>query len=250
VWLVGEFAASPDSANIAADVWRILLRDFASETVGVQSQILLLAAKVYLYHYRSNKLQDSVAETQEIEGDDRITKMLEYTFLLARYAQSYVLRDRARLLRALVVSGPSTDLGALLLLAEKPGPKSLDAVGEGKGFLGSASWIVGVSLKGTQEIPAWTDIEVGVNERRGAMEGATASVGTTGGSAADKLDAAAENFSEKKAWNGNTRTLDEWLDDGESEAEESEETTEEEESSEEETESEEDEEDQREKLMK
>jgi AP-3 complex subunit beta len=251
VWLVGEFAASPDSANIAADVWRILLRDFASETVGVQSQILLLAAKVYLHHHRSNKLKDS-AEIGEVEGDDRITKMLEYTFLLARYAQSYVLRDRARLLRALVLSGPSTDMGALLLLAEKPGPKTLDAVGEGKGFIGSASWIVGVSLKGTQEIPNWTDVEVGVNERRGAGESATTSVGTTGGSAADKLDAAAENFSEKKPWNGNTRTLDEWLDDGENEEEESEETTEEEETSEEETDSEEDEEDgdQRERLMK
>jgi hypothetical protein len=60
-------------------------------------------------------------------------------------------------------------------------------------------------------------------------------------SAGEKLDAVSKEYSEKKPSNGATRTLDDWLADGESEEEESEETSEEE-SSEEETDSGEEEE--------
>ncbi|ERT02525.1 hypothetical protein HMPREF1624_00824 [Sporothrix schenckii ATCC 58251] len=50
IWLVGEFSGLNGEDNIAADVLRILLKDFASESEAAKRQIVLLAAKVYLHH--------------------------------------------------------------------------------------------------------------------------------------------------------------------------------------------------------
>jgi AP-3 complex subunit beta len=261
VWLVGEHAAAEGSPKVAADVWRILLRDFADETEIVQAQILLLGAKVYLHHKRQHEKEKGksaiqsgehdtgATSTNSTEDDGRIERMLEHTFLLARYAHSYALRDRARYFRALILGSPSTDLGAFLLLAEKPlsgSGTSNDTIttsdsNKDQFVVGTASQILGVALRGSEKLPAWTTVAVGAEERRGKT-----SVGSpeTGSSTARSTVPAATILDEsasKKANGVGAKSLDEWLneDDNEEESSEEEEETTEEEEDDEETEEEE-----------
>jgi AP-3 complex subunit beta len=278
VWLVGEYAAGQGSADIAADVWRILLKNFANETVAVQSQILLLAARVYLHHQRSKEKTQAHDFTPMAKPDyeeDRITKMLHYTFLLARYAHSFRLRDRARFLRALLLDAPSTDLAALLLLAAKPSPSGTSAGlpgrHHGKAAIGTASWLLGVDVRGTVEVPPWSTKDIGKDERGGGVD--APAQGTMGllsrgleGSGTRTPDS---TFGAKKS-NGVekvSKTLDQWLDeeevdeeeedgseedtdDEEEDSEEEEETDSEEEEEEEDEDSDEDDHDERHRLVK
>ncbi|KAF2672186.1 ARM repeat-containing protein [Microthyrium microscopicum] len=232
IWLVGEFAATPGSVQIAADVWRILLQGFADETVEVQSQILLLAAKVYLHDRRerekSAKDNTDVPNTEILDSDDetsQLVKMLHHTFLLARYAHSFQLRDRTRYLRNLLLDVPSTDLAALLLLTAKPSPRADDPAKQAapssdrKTAVGSASWLLGIDIRGAQNVPAWTTIAVGAAERNGDEAGASVSSrptsmversGTPVGGGSGKSNGAERT----------TKTLDQWLDEDEVEGEE------------------------------
>lgn len=54
IWLVGEYATTDADNNIAADVLRILVKNFAYEPEVVKQQIVLLGAKVYLQHLLEN----------------------------------------------------------------------------------------------------------------------------------------------------------------------------------------------------
>lgn len=261
IWLVGEYASAPGSANIAADVWRILLKNFASEAVSVQSQILLLAARVYLHHQRSESTTDKPAEDEKGK-EDRITKMLLHTFLLARYAHSFRLRDRARFLRALLLDAPSTDLAALLLLTAKPAPNSGSAMigsrQHGKAAIGTASWLLGVDVRGRIEVPPWTTKDVGAVERRGGLDASGASGAIAGGllstgSGNGSRARTPESFVAKKVVGEKGKTLDQWLDEeeedesseemDEDDSDEDDEEESEDEESEEETDSEEEESD-------
>lgn len=184
VWLVGEFAALvPSEEFIAADVLRILMKGFADEEVGVQAQIVLLAAKVYLGFLNGRKVEegkkerratspplrdseaggldlpgdedggfrDHVSEAQSVgptaEGEEQkhaIELLWQHVLLLARYSTSYDLRDRTRLYRALLSTPSSTELASLLLLAPKPVPTIPSPSESRKGYvLGSASLVVG-----------------------------------------------------------------------------------------------------------
>jgi AP-3 complex subunit beta len=179
IWLVGEFAGTDSEKNIAADVLRILVRNYADETDEVRAQIVLLAAKVYLHDLNAKnaktKALDALqsptkekpesqvlsplldeggfAEHQSEEEDtsahtqpqeDTITLLYQHTMLLARYTPSYDLRDRARVYRALLALPTSTELASLLLLAPKPVPQAPSPSESHKGYtLGSASLVVG-----------------------------------------------------------------------------------------------------------
>ncbi|CRK16056.1 hypothetical protein BN1708_017456 [Verticillium longisporum] len=102
IWLVGEFAGINGEDNIAADVLRILVKDFASESEAAKRQIVLLAAKVYLHHI-NRQAEDKTAETPEPNQDEHVVaKLWDYVLLLVRYDTSYDLRDRARMYRALL----------------------------------------------------------------------------------------------------------------------------------------------------
>jgi AP-3 complex subunit beta len=256
VWLVGEFAAAEGSTKIAADVWRILLKDFATETEVVQAQILLLAAKVYLHCSRQKEKELAKIRDDTEGGDERtgsterpinkdfqkITQMLNHTWLLARYAQSYALRDRARYLMALVINSPNTDLGALLLLADKPLSSSglssdslTDAPEKEQFAIGTASQILGIPLRGAETVPPWTTVERGSAERKGTVSASVSEVGSPGVSRMLSITKA-EAMVPKRANGVATKTLDEWLDEEDEEEDES--SEEEEESSEEESEEE------------
>jgi AP-3 complex subunit beta len=182
IWLVGEFAGTDPEKNIAADVLRILVRNYADETDEVRAQIVLLAAKVYLHDLNAKNAKTKALDalkspteeqpenqvlsppldeggfaehqTEEEEEEDpsahtqpqedTITLLYQHTMLLARYTPSYDLRDRARVYRALLALPTSTELASLLLLAPKPVPQAPSPSESHKGYtLGSASLVVG-----------------------------------------------------------------------------------------------------------
>ncbi|KAK7956572.1 uncharacterized protein PG986_005794 [Apiospora aurea] len=201
IWLVGEFAGLNGEDNIAADVLRILLREFTDESEIAKRQIVLLAAKVYLHHINreAEKLQQEQQQKQqeksasEENGDDEdrpqspapavqmpsedhpIARLWNYVLLLVRYDTSYDLRDRTRLYKALL---EVPQLATLMLLAPKPAPQALSPSETRKGLLLGSSALVlagggGVhGLRGYEPLPAW--VEEGREpdpKLRGAQEG-------------------------------------------------------------------------------
>ncbi|KAI0482495.1 ARM repeat-containing protein [Xylariaceae sp. FL0804] len=162
IWLVGEFAGLNGEDNIAADVLRILLRDFPAESEVAKRQIVLLAAKVYLHHVnRANekeKVEDEEAQQASPMSDHPVVRLWDHTVLLVRYDTSYDLRDRTRLYKALL---GVPQLATLMLLAPKPAPQAPSPSETRKGFtLGSSALVLagggGVhGLRGYEPLPAW-----------------------------------------------------------------------------------------------
>lgn len=261
IWLVGEFSALNGEDNIAADVLRILLKDFASESEVAKRQIVLLGAKVYL-HYLNRQVEASQGEPDGepgpaprlLEDDDHpIAKLWSYVLLLARYDTSYDLRDRTRLYKALL---GVPQLATLMLLAPKPAPQAPSPSETRKGYtLGSAALVLAGGgsihgLNGYHDLPAWVQPGQEPDPRLRETEALPSSVsGKRVVPAAESLDAAVRAApvgkmagSMGEAVGG--KTLDDWLaeDDGAEEESEEEEDEEEEESEEEESEEEESEE--------
>lgn len=170
VWLVGEFSGLGGEDNIAADVLRILLKEFASESEVAKRQILLLGAKVYL-HYLNRQLEEEAAGDEDkqtpaaplklLEDDDHpVAKLWKYVLLLVRYDTSYDLRDRARLYKSLL---GVPQLATLMLLAPKPAPQAPSPSETRKGYtLGSSALVLagggGIhGLKGYEDLPDWVE---------------------------------------------------------------------------------------------
>jgi AP-3 complex subunit beta len=99
VWVCGEFQGKARVAAMAPDVLRLLAKGFAGEAGEVKAQIVNLAAKTHLWHPTSKPVR----------------LLLEYVLDLARYDGDYDLRDRARLLRYLVLGTEVTQLDASAL---------------------------------------------------------------------------------------------------------------------------------------
>ena len=99
VWILGEFQHKPKVAGLAPDMLRTLAKSFTGEAGEVKAQIVNLAAKTFLY----NPTLKPVA------------LLLNYVLDLARYDGDYDLRDRARLLRYLVLGTEVTQLDASTL---------------------------------------------------------------------------------------------------------------------------------------
>ncbi|OAA57056.1 ap-3 adaptor complex subunit [Niveomyces insectorum RCEF 264] len=252
IWLVGEFAGGGSEDSIAADVLRILLKDFANEAEVAKRQIVLLAAKVYLHHL--NQRSDNEKDTEEQSADEHpVARLWEYVLLLARYDTSYDLRDRTRLYRALLAV---PQLATLLLLAPKPAPHAPSPSESRRGLtLGSAALVLGGgegefglhTLQGYTPLPDWVkageepdprlrDTEEN-RERRAAMPAAEptgTATAATGRSVVGRANGAGGKAGAK--------TLDDWLAEGDEEAEEEEEEEEEEEDDDDEEEDEEEEE--------
>ncbi|KAI2618738.1 ARM repeat-containing protein [Hypoxylon sp. NC1633] len=164
IWLVGEFAGLHGEDNIAADVLRILLKEFADESEIAKRQVVLLAAKVYLHHI--NRAIESQKDGEEDQGpppnseDHPIARLWNYVLLLVRYDTSYDLRDRTRLYKALL-SVPQ--LATLMLLAPKPAPQAPSPSETRKGLmLGSSALVLagggGVhGLRGYKALPDWVE---------------------------------------------------------------------------------------------
>lgn len=201
------------------------------------------------------KSEPAYVTQQQAEVDHPIVTLWNYILLLARYDTSYDLRDRTRLYKALLAVPSSTQLASLMLLAPKPIPHTPSPSESRTGFtLGSASLIIGETgglhgLRGYEALPDWvedgkepdpslreTDITkleydlsrlVPASER---LDNAVKESGSRLGTSPSSTNGFGGMAKEK--------TLDDWLAEGENEAndseeEESEEETEEEESSEE-----------------
>ena len=275
VWLVGEFAAlDVDSqaegvpAGIAADVLRILVKTFATETEEVKGQVILLAAKVYLLHLqcteKTQRTHPANGVDSAIEHDlprdqpvfalgesDRIAMLWQHVLTLARYDTSYDLRDRARLLRNLLTNASSTQLAALLLLAPKPVPQTPSPSEARKGLmLGTATLALGREVIGglrvgheEMTLPDWVEEGQEPDSRlRDDEEAAAGDVTGNKVSASSQLEARVKEQGLEKVMKAKginkgkgEVTLDDWLDE-----EEEAETETESEESEEDTESEED----------
>ncbi|KAK3352720.1 adaptin N terminal region-domain-containing protein [Lasiosphaeria hispida] len=264
IWLVGEFSGLNGEDNIAADVLRILLKDFASESEIAKRQVVLLGAKVYL-HYVNRQIEESQGGSEGepgpapvmLEDDDHpVAKLWRYVLLLVRYDTSYDLRDRTRLYKALL-SVPQ--LATLMLLAPKPAPQAPSPSETRKGYtLGSAALVLagggGVhGLRGYEDLPEW--VQPG-REPDPALRESDVAVGSRYGEkrvipAAETLDAAAAVKAAPtvgRSTNGlgaavGGKTLDDWLAEEESEEEEEDDDDEEEEDDDEEEEESEEEED-------
>lgn len=268
IWLVGEFAGLNGKDNIAADLLRILLKDFAEESEIAKRQIVLLAAKVYLHHL-NRTAEEAKGENGE-EDMDRpppldeaeqhpVARLWDYVLLLVRYDTSYDLRDRTRLFKALL---GVPQLATLMLLAPKPAPQASSPSETRRGFtLGSTALVLagggGVhGLRGYEALPPW----VREGEEPDPMlrsEGETAAAASSAGGynygekrasvpAAESLDrAAGKGFGVGRVMNGRgeeagprTKSLADWLAEDEKEAEEESESGEEDEEDDEEEEAE------------
>ncbi|KAI1332983.1 ARM repeat-containing protein [Xylariaceae sp. FL0255] len=275
IWLVGEFSGPNGEDNIAADVLRIILKDFANESEVAKRQIVLLAAKVYLHHLnREAEKPDPPppsgedGEAESFSGfappsDHPFAKLWDYVTLLVRYDTSYDLRDRTRLYKALLAV---PQLATLMLLAEKPAPQAPSPSETRKGFmLGSSALVLARDgggaaihgLRGYEALPDWVqeghepDPKVRAQDTGGAGSGRDyVSEGKRAIPASEILGDAGvgkstNGFSSSPAaaTSGVGRmTLDEFLAEEEVEEEEEETEEEEEESEDEESEDEEDEE--------
>ncbi|KAK3294263.1 AP-3 complex subunit beta-like protein [Chaetomium fimeti] len=220
IWLVGEFSGLNGEDNIAADVLRILVKDFASESELAKRQIVLLGAKVYL-HYLNRKVEESQTQSSSesqpqpefddnpfqpppptgggpklLEDDDHpVAKLWRYLLLLVRYDTSYDLRDRTRLYKSLL-SVPQ--LATLMLLAPKPAPQAPSPSETRRGYtLGSAALVLagggGVhGLRGYEDLPGWVEEGSEPDARLREVEGGAERYGEKRVvPAAEGLDAAA-----------------------------------------------------------
>ncbi|KAM4060530.1 non-SMC mitotic condensation complex subunit 1 domain-containing protein [Hirsutella rhossiliensis] len=261
IWLVGEFSGFNGEDNIAPDVLRILLKDFASESEPARRQILLLAAKVYLHHL--NRKSETGKDKSKEEGDGDVShetevhplaQLWDYVLLLVRYDSSYDLRDRARMYRSLF---GVPQLATLMLLAPKPAPQAPSPSESRKGFsLGSSTLVLaggggGVhGLRGYQSLPEWVESGKEPDPELRDQEGGGTSWRYEGDKSAvpasEKLDDAARAAPTKTngiAEGVGAKTLDDWLAEGEGESEDTEETEEETDEDDEESEEGEDDED-------
>lgn len=261
IWLVGEFSGLNGEDNIAPDVLRILLKDFASESEAAKRQILLLAAKVYLHHINrkteDEKERDAEDDSPQMTETHPIERLWDYVLLLVRYDTSYDLRDRARMYRALLAV---PQLATLMLLAEKPAPQAPSPSESRKGFLLGSSTLVlagggGIhGIRGYEPLPDWVKEGRQPDPQLREPEGGQSSRYDTEKSnlpAGDRLAEAAKTAVPSRT-NGlgegvGKKTLDDWLaEEQEEESEGTEEESEEEETDEEEEDDDDDEDDEEE----
>lgn len=144
LWLIGEHCDGV--SKIAPDVLRKMAKTFSSEDRLVKLQTLSLAAKVCVIDSETT----SAAVVETLAG---------YVFQLARYDTDYDVRDRSRLLQALVfpAAGVSSRLGQYarrILTAAKPPPKLHSHFQDrGKFQLGSLSHYLNTRSPDYQDLP-------------------------------------------------------------------------------------------------
>ena len=116
VWMMGEYSDSLNGQG--PDLLRQLLRGFSQEPHEIRKQILNFSLKLQL------RVGSQVPE---------VPLMFQYACKLGNFDTSFDLRDRARLLHALFLSGSCPTLSAesaLLFLREKPLPEVVNVQGE------------------------------------------------------------------------------------------------------------------------
>ncbi|CAD5125567.1 DgyrCDS13770 [Dimorphilus gyrociliatus] len=143
LWLIGEY--SDRVPKIAPDVLRIMAKTFITEEDIVKLQILNLAAKLCITNPKQTKL------------------LCQYVFSLAKYDQSYDIRDRARYLKALVLPGDQPSLlskyAKKIFLCSKPAPVLQSRFKDRDQFqLGTLSHMINQAAVGYHDLPMWPEV--------------------------------------------------------------------------------------------
>ncbi|CAF2695586.1 unnamed protein product [Rotaria sp. Silwood2] len=138
LWLIGEY--SDRISKLAPDVLRKMAKSFADEETIVKHQILNLAAKLYVVNAKQTHL------------------LVQYVFNLAKYDTNYDTRDKARLLRALLIQTdkcPTLSKHAKkILLAPKPAPILESIIRDHDRYtLGTLSFVIGQKAVGYNDLP-------------------------------------------------------------------------------------------------
>ncbi|TDL25466.1 hypothetical protein BD410DRAFT_743013 [Rickenella mellea] len=176
LWLVGQYASSdgiqsngiPGIVEWAPDVLRRTVKTFSSEAPIVKLQVITLATKLHL-----------------LAGEhDILSRLIRYTFSLARYDLNYDVRDRARMLGSLLtgifptaVNGSSERSGdaigtegvggvvlrreqvMLVLFEGKQGVVETESWSDEHNLLGSLETVLGRSmgLDSARRLPDWLE---------------------------------------------------------------------------------------------
>jgi len=134
IWLVGEY--NEKIRERAPDVLRCLAKSFLNEADIVKLQILTLAAKLVL-------------ASEPEQPQPRVLEILRYILQLAKYDVNYDIRDRARLIRLLLLSEGDAANSEIrknaktLFLSEKPVPAFESVTDLSSGFLlGTLSHVI------------------------------------------------------------------------------------------------------------
>lgn len=112
IWIIGEFTEATKNL-LGPDVVRRSLKSFVHEPEKVRYELLMLAAKSYLYEIRTvgAKTPDSI-----------VGKMFHHIVHLCRYDSSFATRDRVRMLEQLFEDVDNHQLATLFLQVPKPAP--------------------------------------------------------------------------------------------------------------------------------
>lgn len=116
IWTIGEFTEMTQNI-IGPDVLRQSLKTYAQETEKVRFELLLLAAKSYLYELQR------LAEASEETEPSINKKMFDHVMNLARYDTSTYTRDKARMLDELFGDSSNHPLAYLFMQAPKTVPQ-------------------------------------------------------------------------------------------------------------------------------
>jgi len=140
LWVMGEYCQRVP--KIAPDVLRKAAKSFTSDTTQVKMQTLNLAAKLCLTNPEKTK------------------QLAQYVFSLARYDQDYDLRDRVRLMKALVFppagreNDPLVSKARSIFLATKPAPVTESKFKDRDVYqLGSMSHFLNARASGYRDLP-------------------------------------------------------------------------------------------------
>ncbi|CAF1438057.1 unnamed protein product, partial [Didymodactylos carnosus] len=138
LWLIGEY--SDRISKLAPDVLRKMVKNFTNEETIVKQQILNLAAKLYVVNPKQTQL------------------LVQYVFNLAKYDKNYDTRDKARLLRALLIQTEKcphlSKYAKKILLASKPAPTLESSMRDNEQYtLGTLSHIIGQKANGYKDLP-------------------------------------------------------------------------------------------------
>lgn len=143
LFVIGEYA--PRNGSIAAEVLRCVAKTFREEDAQVKLEALALAAKLL----RS-------AEARDGAYYGLLERLAQYLFTLARYDQDFDVRDRARLLRALL-SGTLAARCGTLLLREKPVPQVVSPSATNRFDEGTMSHLISEPVAGYAALPPFAD---------------------------------------------------------------------------------------------
>ncbi|CAI5740355.1 unnamed protein product [Hyaloperonospora brassicae] len=140
VWMLGEFNVDGVGTACAKESLRLLVKNFSDESSDVRLQLLNLAVKLGLRELENRTIQ----------------LLLQYVIELCKFDIDYDVRDRARLIRA-VLSGDATIVDPRKLFAsKKPAPAiGCDDESNSRFTLGTLSGVVRHSVPGYLPLPKW-----------------------------------------------------------------------------------------------